>query len=62
MGENYHTNLKIPLVRPSLVFDQLPILVCLFLEGHTTVMIFALQKEDSNFCSINIVRDKRKKT
>ena len=58
MRENYHTSLKIPVVSPGLVFGQMPILVCLFLGGHTTVK----QEKDSNFCSINIVGDETKTT
>ena len=59
LRENYPTNLKIRSVSPTLVFDQMPILVCLFLEGRTTVLIFALQEKDSNFCCINIVEDEK---
>ena len=62
MRENYHTSHKIPVVHPGLAFGQMPILVCLFLGGHITVMIFALQEKDSNFGSINIIGDERKTT
>ena len=62
MREDYYTNFKIPVVSPGLVFGQMSILVCLFLGGHTTVMIFALQEKDSNFCSINIVGDEKNPT
>ena len=61
MRENYYANLKIPVLIPALVFEQMPVMLFVYERAHPkTVMIFVLQEKNRNFCCINIVEEERK--
>ena len=42
MRENYYANLKIPVLIPALVFEQMPVMLCLFMRGHTQILSWSL--------------------